>query len=183
MINVLVEQVKNKWIPAPLYKIVTKDILKKVINNEIPENTLILTIGDTTYDKQKIFLIIEMKNGNKTKREKVIPIKGNNFNNKKIKWKFTPDEFKSLGDAKINIALYQHSFLCSNIKGHINLKLEELKNKSTINQNCYIKLVNKKAISTINITIEIRESILKNEIKLSGKRELIKITQVFTPFK
>ena len=183
LINVLVEQVKNKWIPAPLYKIVTKDILNKVINNEIPENTLILTIGETTYDKQKIFLIIEMKNGNKTKREKVIPIKGNNFNNKKIKWKFTPDEFKSLGDAKINIALYQHSFLCSNIKGHINLKLEELKNKSTIKQKCNIKQVNKKAISTIKITIEIRESILKNEIKLSGKRELIKITQVFKPFK
>lgn len=183
LINVLVEQVKNKWIPAPLYKIVTKDILNKVINNEIPENTLILTIGETTYDKQKIFLIIEMKNGNKTKREKVIPIKGNNFNNKKIKWKFTPDEFKSLGNAKINIALYQHSFLCSNVKGHINLKLEELKNKSTINQNCNIKLVNKKAISTINITVKIRESILKNEINLSGKRELIKITQLFTPFK
>lgn len=179
LINLLSEYAKNVWIPAPLYTIVKKTIKQK-INNDIPENTLILTIGNTTYDKQNIYLLVTVKNGKVSKSVKVFPANGN-FKNKQIKFDFSSEEFKTIHNGIIVIELYQKNFMCSNIKGEGSIKLNSLQTKSQIDSKCNIELISKRTTPTIDITIKIRKALSSTDTTIT--QDLFRVTKIFKPFK
>ena len=180
LINILSEYAKNVWVPAPLYKIVKKTI-ESIINKDIPEGTLILTIGNITYDKQNIYLLITVKNGKLSKSVKVFPISGNNFNNKQIKFDFSSVEYKTIYNGVISIELYHKKFMCSNIKGECTIKLNSLQTKSQIDAICNIELLSKRNTPTIDITIKIRKALSSPETAIT--QELFIVTKIFKPFK
>ena len=179
LINLLSEYAKNVWIPAPLYTIVKKTIKQK-INNDIPENKLILTIGNTTYDKQNIYLLVTVKNGKVSKSVKVFPANGN-FKNKQIKFDFSSEEFKTIHNGIIVIELYQKNFMCSNIKGEGSIKLNSLQTKSQIDSKCNIELISKRTTPTIDITIKIRKALSSTNTTIT--QDLFRVTKIFKPFK
>lgn len=177
LINILSEHAKNVWIPAPLYQNVKKVIEPKV-NNEIPENSLMISLNNITYDKPNIYLIVTLKNGTKSKSVKLFPINKVNFNN--TKFDFSPDEFKSIPNSTIHIELYHNSFMCSNLKGECTLKLNSLQSNHTIESKCNIQLLSKRIIPTIDIKVQIHQALSSKD---KTTKEIFIVTKIFRSFK
>lgn len=60
MLTKLMELAKNPWVPAPLYSMVEEEEKKEIINEDIPENTIKIYFGKTTYEKEKIYLQVNL---------------------------------------------------------------------------------------------------------------------------
>ena len=105
LIELLKEQCKKPWIPAPLYSKTTEEVKYEKINANIPLYTMVITFGKSTYDKDKIYLYLVLNYSDKTKTEYVYPKSGSDFESE-IKWAFDKSEFKHLWRKSLEIQLY-----------------------------------------------------------------------------
>ena len=171
---------KDEWVPAPLYEIKEEKIIK--INKQIEENNIIIHIGKTNYNDNKIIIECAAKfSENSQKIEKNITIKDkktNNFNHT-IKWVLNSIDWKNAVNKKVYFLL-----LNSNKKslGNFVLDLNVLKSKSTYKNNFLINLDNKSnANYFVEIIVLLREPFVdkeyENEINYN-----FKITKIFPSF-
>ena len=101
----LKENLQNKWVPAPSF-IETSEIIKtEKINADIPENTLRIIFGKTTYNKDKrLYLIVTYpeKNLKETFNQKAPGDWSHQFD-----WKLDKSDFRSFFKNKIHVDVYK----------------------------------------------------------------------------
>ena len=87
---------------------------------------MVINIGKTDYDKDKIYLYLKLQYSDKTKTETVHPKNGQDFA-QEIKWTFDKSEFKHLHRKTLEVELYHKKFFGSKYKGTVKLNLTALK--------------------------------------------------------
>ena len=160
-IQILKNDLQDKWIPAPLYSIQEKKVKKEKINEEIEPNHLKIYIGKLSdYKNGKnvsigLKLILEEK-----KKEFKENVEASNQEctlfEKSVDWDIEK-EFKNLHKEKLRVKLRYKSFFRTHIEGLAYIALKELKNNLDIIKELPLKEnLNQDIPPKIEIKIQIR---------------------------
>ena len=172
---------KDEWIPAPLFEIKEEKTIK--INKQIEENNIVIHLGKTNFNDNKIIIECAAKfSENCQKIEKNIIIKDKKTNNfdHTIKWNLNYNDWKNAGNKKVFFIL-----LNNNKKkiGNFIIDLCELKSKSIYKNNVKINLDNKSNENyLIEIIILLREPFVDKEYEKDVNYNF-QITKIFSSFK
>ena len=172
---------KDEWIPAPLFEIKEEKTIK--INKQIEENNIVIHLGKTNFNDNKIIIECAAKfSENCQKIEKNIIIKDKKTNNfdHTIKWNLNYNDWKNAVNKKVFFIL-----LNNNKKkiGNFIIDLCELKSKSIYKNNVKINLDNKSNENyLIEIIILLREPFVDKEYEKDVNYNF-QITKIFSSFK
>ena len=172
---------KDEWIPAPLFEIKEEKTIK--INKQIEENNIVIHLGKTNFNDNKIIIECAAKfSENCQKIEKNIIIKDKKTNNfdHTIKWNLNYNDWKNAVNKKVFFIL-----LNNNKKkiGNFIIDLCELKSKSIYKNNVKINLDNKSNENyLIEIIILLREPFVDKEYEKDVNYNF-QITKIFPSFK
>ena len=120
------EIIKNDYIPIPDYIIVNEECLEEKTNEEIPENQLLITIKNLSYEKSNLKIILSIIN-----KKKEIQCKKGNELNETFNWEFYKDTFINLFNDKLTLSL----ILKNSLKRKAEISLRNIKNKNKIEEN------------------------------------------------
>ena len=180
-IQVINGLLKDEYIPVPDYIIENEEYKKEIVNEEIPENVLRISVNNLTYTKSNPMILLYMKlDNNELSRE----IKGKTKDNinETFDWCLDVIDLKSIIRNKIDIALLRTYTIKSNkLKGKSEISLRNLMNCSKIEEGCKIKMESGKDDNYIDITIKIRSPIIEKEYD-TAYREVIKIKKIYPKF-
>ena len=177
------EKFKDKWIPAPEYRLVEEEDRVEKINNDIPENTIRIHIGKTDYDKDNAYLKVKLVNNDK-ELVKEVHLKGNQDFNETWDWQFDKGDFKTLFRKTIQIDIersYWYKFGGSNVKGTANIDLKSLKTSSEITGNYKLELVSKRTTPSVNVKINLRTPCVEKQYETVTK-EVFNVTKYYPAF-
>ena len=181
LIDLIKEQQKNQWIPAPLYSKTTEEEKIEKINDTIEPNTMVINIGKTDYDKDKIYLYLKLQYSDKTKTETVYPKDGQDFA-QEIKWTFDKSEFKHLHRKALEVELYHKKFFGSKYKGTVKLNLTALKNQCEISDSYAIELQSKRVTPKFEIKISLRTPLVDSQY-ITKSKEVFAVSKFYPEFK
>ena len=181
LIDLLKEQNKNQWIPAPLYSKTTEEEKIEKINDKVPANTLVIYIGKTDYDKDNIYLYFKLQYSDKTKTQAVYLNNGQNFD-QEIQWQFDKSEFKHLHRKTLEVQLFHKKFFGSKFKGTVKLKLAALKNQCEISDNYAIELESKRVTPKFEIKISLRTPLVDPQY-ITKTKEVFAVSKFYPEFK
>ena len=174
---------KNEWVPVPEYLKIDKEKKIEIIQEDIPEKTMRINVGHTTYTKSNAILKLEIefdkKNCNKIKE---IKCKENNDFSESFEWKFDNDQWNNLYKNKINIILERSYNIKKNkIKGIGKIDLRKLKNEFHIEGDFKLEMKSQKESKIVGISIDIRHPFLEKKYDIISK-EIIEIKKIFPAF-
>ena len=181
LIDLLKEQNKNQWIPAPLYsKTIEEEKIEK-INDKVPSNTLVIYVGKTDYDKDNIYLLFKLQYSDKTKTQAVNLKNGQNFD-QEIQWQFDKSELKHLHRKTLEVQLYHKKFFGSKFKGTVTINLGLLKNQCEISDNYAIELESKRVTPKFEIKLSLRTPLVDPQY-ITKTKEVFAVTKFYPEFK
>lgn len=180
LIELIKEQCKNQWIPAPLFSKTTEEVKYEKINKNIPAETMIMTIGKTDYTKSDMYLYITL-NSDTVRKETLYPKTKENYE-KEVKWTFDKNEFKHLFRKNIEVQLYHKKFFGSTLYGTLKLNLTALKNQCEIADYYTIDIPDKKEKAKIEIKLALRTPIVDPEY-ISKPKEVFAVSKFYPEFK
>ena len=180
-INDLKQIAASHWTPAPLIAKKEKEIKKEVSNEKIPLNVLQVHIGNTTYDKDKVYVEIKITYSGKVQCQKVHEIKKGEFN-QTATFTFDKKEFKALYRNNLDIKIYRKKSIRDAVKGDAVVSLEKLKNKISFTTNAEIRLESKRYKPTLEVKVDTRTPCV-DAMYESVKVVSLEVVKVYPEFK
>jgi hypothetical protein len=176
----LKENLQNKWVPAPSF-IETSEIIKtEKINADIPENTLRIIFGKTTYNKDKrLYLIVTYpeKNLKETFNQKAPGDWSHQFD-----WKFDKSDFRTLFKNKFHVDIYEkRTIFRDSLKGQFDIEPKQLKDHIEQTESFKIQLESKRDGTAAEVTFKVRYP-CKERIYEEISKPLFQLTRIFPPF-
>ena len=180
IVKLLAEKSQDKWVPAPLY--IESEEEREVIkqNKDIPENTIRIIFGKTTYSKkERLYLIVKYE-------EKNLVETFNQTNpgdwTHQFDWKLEKADFLGFFKAKIHVDIYEKkTILKDRLKGQFDIEPRGLKEKIEISDKYKITLESKREGATVDVTIKARNPCkgVEKEIKTET---VFNVTRIYPPF-
>jgi hypothetical protein len=178
--------VKDPWIPAPLYSMKEEEEKVEKINEDIPLNNLHIEIGKITcpnLERVHLQLILQYSNDKSinefiNKRPEDIDFKYKNTFN------FEKTDYNLLSKKTIKIILIEKQGCCIInyvTMGECNIKLDSLRNVSTVNTEYEFKGTNETSYGKINVNLKLRSPFANKEY-ISVSKLVLTITKTFPPF-
>lgn len=180
-IDALKQIATSQWTPAPLIVKKEKEIKKVIINDKIPLNVLQVHIGNTTYDKDKVYVQITITYSGKVQTHKVQEATKGHFD-QVVQFTFDKKEFKALYRNNIDIKIYRKKSIRDVIKGDAVVSLEKLKNKISFTTNAEIQLESKRYKPTIEVKVDVRTPCVEAMVE-SVKVVNLEVVKVYPEFK
>lgn len=184
-LNKEIEELKqlssSQWTPAPLFIQKEKNFKKEITNENISPNLLQVYIGNSTYDKDKVFLDVRISYSGKVQTEKIFQKPDGSFN-QAFSFMFEKTEFKFLYRNCLDIKVYRKKTFRDVFKGDATISLADLKNKIEIVTNAEIQLESKRFKPTIEVKIEVRKPCVDTAYGVVTKKYW-EIEKVFPEFK
>ena len=180
IINIIKEDFKNKWIPAPLYSEKEEDIEIETINENIAENTLKITFGKTNYMKKdrKVFIRAKLS---ETNYEDVWEQKDIGDWSHCIKWQLDENEYNDLSNRIFEFEVYEKVKKGEKHKGDGKIELSKLKSENSFKDDFIFNLQTKRMVPKVKILFEIRKCIEpKHE---NYKKRIFCFTKFYPAFK
>ena len=184
-LNKEIEELKqlssSQWTPAPLFIQKEKNFKKEITNENISPNLLQVHIGNSTYDKDKVFLDVRISYSGKVQTEKIFQKPDGSFN-QAFSFMFEKTEFKFLYRNCLDIKVYRKKTFRDVFKGDATISLADLKNKIEIVTNAEIQLESKRFKPTIEVKIEVRKPCVDTAYGIVTKKYW-EIEKVYPEFK
>ena len=180
-IDMLKQIATSQWTPAPLIAKKEKEIKKEIINDKIPLNVLQVHIGNTTYDKDKVYVQITITYSGKVQTHKVQEATKGQFN-QVVQFTFDKKEFKALYRNNIDIKIYRKKSIRDVVKGDAVVSLEKLKNQISFTTNAEIQLESKRYKPTIEVKVDVRTPCVDAMVE-SVKVVNLEVVKVYPEFK
>lgn len=184
-LNKEIEELKqlssSQWTPAPLFIQKEKNFKKEITNENISPNLLQVYIGNSTYDKDKVFLDVRISYSGKVQTEKIFQKADGSFN-QAFSFMFEKTEFKFLYRNCLDIKVYRKKTFRDVFKGDATISLADLKNKIEIVTNAEIQLESKRFKPTIEVKIEVRKPCVDTAYGVVTKKYW-EIEKVYPEFK
>ena len=184
-LNKEIEELKqlssSQWTPAPLFIQKEKNFKKEITNENISPNLLQVYIGNSTYDKDKVFLDVRISYSGKVQTEKIFQKPDGSFN-QAFSFMFEKTEFKFLYRNCLDIKVYRKKTFRDVFKGDATISLADLKNKIEIVTNAEIQLESKRFKPTIEVKIEVRKPCVDTAYGVVTKKYW-EIEKVYPEFK
>jgi hypothetical protein len=158
-----------------------KEIKKEIINDKIPLNVLQVHIGNTTYDKDKVYVQITITYSGKVQTHKVQEATKGQFN-QVVQFTFDKKEFKALYRNNIDIKIYRKKSIRDVVKGDAVVSLEKLKYKISFTTNAEIQLESKRYKPTIEVKVDVRTPCVDAMVE-SVKVVNLEVVKVYPEFK
>ena len=177
------EKFKDKWVPVPEFCRVEEEEKVEKINNDIPENTMRIHIGKTDYEKDNVYIKVNLKY-NEKELSKEVHLKGNKDFNETWDWKFEKNEYKHLFKKCLEIELersYWYKFGGTNVKGSAKVDLKSLKDSTQLVGDYKFELVSKRTNPSINVTINLRTPFAEKQYETVTK-EVFTVKKIYPPF-
>ena len=180
IINLLKEKRQDSWVPAPLFIEQDKEFKTEVVNKDIPENTVRMIFGKTTYSKDKsIYLIVKHQEKNK---ETKFDQKGPGNWEHQIDWKYDKGEFKSFFRSKIHVEIWEKRFLLKDtLKGKFDMEPKGLKDHVEITEEFPINLESGRKEQTAVVTFKVHTPCKEPEYNVETK-SFLQVTKIYPPF-
>ena len=174
---------KYNYMPIPEYIIHNEEYQKeKVINEDIPEYTLRISVNELSYTKSNPLIIINLISRDNIIKSKEIKGKSNKDISDTFDWIFNENDYTLLLRNKMEIILKRTYMMKSDkIKGNSEISLRNLKNRDTVGGSIHLKMESGKNDENIDVTIKIRSPLLEKEYETSY-REVLKITKLYPEF-
>ena len=172
-INTLYQQHDNKKIPAPLYSIKNFNLEYEKENENIPKNTIIISISNFFYNKEEDYLLCSL---NTLNRKEAI------FHPRKdieYQWTLQNEEFDNAYNNIITIEFFHKSILGTKPKYKTKMELYKLKNHDKLSQ--FFSLIFKDTIISFTLNVKIRKPIVEQEYYYITK-EHYTITKLYPEF-
>ena len=180
IINLLKEKFQDSWVPAPLFVEQDKEIKTEKINKDIPENTLRIIFGKTTYTKdQSMYLIVT--HPEKNQQIKFDQKGPGNWENQ-FDWKYEKGDFKSLFRQKIHVEVFHNKWFKDKLKATFDMDLRELKDHIEFTKDFEIKQESGATGNTANVTFQVRTP-CKDKEYLTETKSYLQIKKIFPGFK
>lgn len=180
-IDTLKQIASSQWTPAPLIAKKEKEIKKEIINDKIPLNVLQVHIGNTTYDKDKVYVQITITYSGKVQTHKVQETTKGQFD-QFVQFTFDKKEFKALYRNNIDIKIYRKKSIRDVVKGDAVVSLEKLKNKISFTTNAEVQLESKRYKPTIEVKVDVRTPCVDAMVE-SVKVVSLEVVKVYPEFK
>ena len=182
IINLLKEDFKNKWIPAPLYSETEEDTNIEVINEDVPENTIKIKFGETNYKKanKNVFLTATLVG---TNHQETWEQKGVGDWSHIIEWHLGEKEYEEIAQKTIHLKVFEK--LKNNkekFKGEGDFELSELEEKNKFDKKCGFVLQTKRIEPWVDISFKIRNC-KKNPKFETFKKRIFCFTKFYPAFK
>ena len=180
IINILKEDFQNKWIPAPLFLEKEEEVNLEIINEDIPENTLVIEFKKTDYEKNKpLFIIAELKG---TDKKEVWDQKAVKDWSHTIEWKLNKEEYDDISKK----VLYFH--VKEKLKGNKTknkadgeIKLNRLERHNEFFGDFEFNLKSGRLVPHVRVHFKIRRCI--NPSYESFTKRIFCFTKFYPPFK
>ena len=172
-INTIYQQHENKKIPAPLYSIKNFNLEYEKENENIPKNTIIISISNFFYNKEEDYLLCSL---NTLNRKEAI------FHPRKdieYQWTLQNEEFDNAYNNIITIEFFHKSILGTKPKYKTKMELYKLKNHDKLSQ--FFSLIFKDTIISFTLNVKIRKPIVEQEYYYITK-EHYTITKLYPEF-
>ena len=140
-------------------------------------------IGKTDYEKDNIYIKVNLKYNEKELSKKV-HLKGNKDFNETWDWKFEKNEYKYLFKKCLELELersYWYKFGGTSVIGSAKIDLKNLKDSAQLVGDYKLELVSKGTTPSINVTITLRTPFVEKQYETLTK-EVIKIKRIYPPF-
>ena len=177
------EKFKDKWVPAPEFCRVEEEDKVEKINNDIPENTMRIHIGKTDYEKDNVYIKVNLKY-NEKELSKEVHLKENKDFNETWDWKFEKNEYKHLFKKCLEMELersYWYKFGGTNVKGSAKVDLKSLKDSTQLVGDYKFELVSKRTNPSVNVTINLRTPFAEKQYETVTK-EVFTVKKIYPPF-
>ena len=181
IIKLLLEKAQDKWVPAPLYIETEEEIQIQKINSDIPDNTIRIIFGKTTYSKNdRLYLIVKVPD---TNLEKTFNQKNPGDWSEQFDWKVEKSDFKGFWKTKIHVDIYEKkTILKDKFRGQFDMEPRGLKNHVECTDNYKIELEDSKETGkTATVTFKVRTPCKEQEYTTETKK-IFQVTTIFPPF-
>ena len=178
VLNLLVEKYQDKWVPSPLYMETEEEITVEKVNEAIPENTIRICFGATSYKKNdRLYLIVTIP---ETKLEKTFNQKAPGDWTQEFEWKVEQTDFKKLYNTKIHVDIYEKKTLLKDkFRGSFEIEPRGLKEHNEYSNTFKIEI--EKKDYTVDILFKTRVACKVKEMTTEYKT-LFQVTKIFPPF-
>ena len=182
LINLLKQYFQDTWTPAPLYAEQDKEIKIEKVNKDIPEFTLRIIFGKTTYSKDKsLYLIVRYSDPEKKLEKKFDQKKAGNWE-QQFDWKFEKGDFKSIYRNKIHVEIWEKKLIFKDaLKGQFDMEPKELKGQIEVTKDWPITLDDGKTDKTANVTFKVHSPCKEPLFEIQTKT-VLQVTKIYKPF-
>ena len=182
LINLLKQYFQDTWTPAPLYAEQDKEIKIEKVNKDIPEFTLRIIFGKTTYSKDKsLYLIVRYSDPEKKLEKKFEQKKAGNWE-QQFDWKFEKGDFKSIYRNKIHVEIWEKKLIFKDaLKGQFDMEPKELKGQIEVTKDWPITLEDGKTDKTANVTFKVHSPCKEPLFEIQTKT-VLQVTKIYKPF-
>ena len=182
LINLLKQYFQDTWTPAPLYAEQDKEIKIEKVNKDIPEFTLRIIFGKTTYSKDKsLYLIVRYSDPEKKLEKKFEQKKAGNWE-QQFDWKFEKGDFKSIYRNKIHVEIWEKKLIFKDaLKGQFDMEPKELKGQIEVTKDWPITLDDGKTDKTANVTFKVHAPCKEPLFEIQTKT-VLQVTKIYKPF-
>ena len=182
LINLLKQYFQDTWTPAPLYAEQDKEIKIEKVNKDIPEFTLRIIFGKTTYSKDKsLYLIVRYSDPEKKLEKKFEQKKAGNWE-QQFDWKFEKGDFKSIYRNKIHVEIWEKKLIFKDaLKGQFDMEPKELKGQIEVTKDWPITLEDGKTDKTANVTFKVHSPCKEPLFEIQTKT-ILQVTKIYKPF-
>ena len=182
LINLLKQYFQDTWTPAPLYAEQDKEIKIEKVNKDIPEFTLRIIFGKTTYSKDKsLYLIVRYSDPEKNLEKKFEQKKAGNWE-QQFDWKFEKGDFKSIYRNKIHVEIWEKKLIFKDaLKGQFDMEPKELKGQIEVTKDWPITLEDGKTDKTANVTFKVHSPCKEPLFEIQTKT-VLQVTKIYKPF-
>ena len=182
LINLLKQYFQDTWTPAPLYAEQDKEIKIEKVNKDIPEFTLRIIFGKTTYSKDKsLYLIVRYSDPEKKLEKKFEQKKAGNWE-QQFDWKFEKGDFKSIYRNKIHVEIWEKKLIFKDaLKGQFDMEPKELKGQIEVTKDWPITLDDGKTDKTANVTFKVHSPCKEPLFEIQTKT-VLQVTKIYKPF-
>ena len=180
IINILKEDFQNKWIPAPLFLEKEEEVNLEIINEEIPENTLVIEFKKTDYEKNKQLCITAELNG--TDKKETWDQKAIKDWSHTIKWELNKEEYDDISKKVLYFQVNEK--LKGNkvrMKADGEIKLNKLEKHNEFSGDFEFKLKSKRLVPHVKVNFKIRRCIKPNYESVT--KRIFCFTKFYPPFK
>ena len=180
IIKILLEKAQDKWVPAPLYIETEEETQVPKINADIPENTIRIIFGKTTYvKKDKLYLIVTVP---EKKLGRTINQSHPGDWTEEFDWKVEKADFKSFWKTKIHVDIYEKKTLLKDkLRGHFEMEPKGLKDHLECTDNYKIDLESKREGQTANVTFKVRTP-CKEPLFTTQTKKVFQVTTIYPAF-
>ena len=178
IVALLKEKLQDKWVPAPLYLETQEEVRKEKINKDIPDNTVRLIFGKTTYSKKdRLYLIVKLSEKNLEKK-----FDQSHPGDWTGQVDFQTDDFRSLFRTKVDVEIYEKKTIFKDrYKGRFEIDLKPLKTQSEFSKECKIILDSGREGTTANVEVKTRVPCKEKEY-ITETKPVFQVTKIYPPF-